>query len=120
MTTHPLLYDPDCGFCKLCVAVLLRWDRRGRLRAVPGENLDSWRLVLPDGTVRSAGAAFPPLLLLLPGGAPLAWLTERFPGVTERAYRFVAGHRSAIGRLIPQVAGDWAERVISESAPSSR
>jgi predicted DCC family thiol-disulfide oxidoreductase YuxK len=120
MTPHPLLYDPDCGFCKLCVAVLLTWDRRGRLRPVPGEELDSWQLALPDGTVRSAGAAFPPLLRLLPGGAPLAWLTGRFPGVTERAYRWVADRRSAFGRLIPHVAGNWADRVISDSAHESR
>jgi predicted DCC family thiol-disulfide oxidoreductase YuxK len=120
VTAHPLLYDPDCGFCKACVAVLLRWDRHGRLRPVPDEELDSWRLILPDGTVRSAGAAFPPLFRLLPGGSLPAWLTARFPGATERAYRWVAGHRSTIGRLMPQVAKKWADRVISDSARRSR
>jgi predicted DCC family thiol-disulfide oxidoreductase YuxK len=120
MSTHALLYDPDCGFCRVCVAVLLRWDRRGCLRPVPGEELDSWQLVLPDGTVFAAGAAFPPLLRLLPAGAPLAWLGERFPGATERAYRWVAGHRSVLGRALPQRARDWADRGISGRARSGR
>jgi predicted DCC family thiol-disulfide oxidoreductase YuxK len=120
MTPHPLLYDPDCAFCKLCVAVLLTWDTRGRLRPVPGEELDSWQLILPDGSVRSAGDAFPPLFRLLPGGAVLAWLTERFAGATNRAYRWVADHRSAFGRLIPQAARRWSDRVISDSARESR
>ncbi|HET8822589.1 MAG TPA: DCC1-like thiol-disulfide oxidoreductase family protein [Thermoleophilaceae bacterium] len=120
MTATPILYDPDCGFCRVCVAVVLRWDRESRLRPVPGENLDSWQLVLPDGTALSAGAAFPPLFRLLPGGAPLARLTDRFPGPADRAYRWVADHRSALGRPIPGAVKRWADRVISESAADSR
>ncbi len=120
MTPAPVVYDPDCGFCRVCVAVLLRWDRHARLRPVQGRDLDSWQLGLPDGSVRSAGAAFPPLFRLLPGGAPLAWLTARFPGATERGYRTVADHRGAIGRLLPGAAKRWADRVISESRPGDR
>jgi predicted DCC family thiol-disulfide oxidoreductase YuxK len=120
MTPAQLVYDPDCGFCRVCVAVLLRWDRHGRLRPVPGQGLDSWRLGLPDGSVRSAGAAFPPLFRLLPGGAPLARLSERFPGASERGYRLVADHRGAIGTLLPGAARRWADRVISESRPGDR
>ena len=116
MTAHPLLYDPDCGFCRVCVAVLLRWDRDRRLRPVPGENLDSWQLILPDGTVLSAGDAFPALFRLLPGGAPLALLTEKFPRASEAGYRWVADHRSGFGRLLPAAARRWADRVISESS----
>ena len=120
MTKHAILYDPDCGFCRVCVAVLLRWDRNRQLRPVPGEELDSWQLVLPDGTVVSAGAAFSPLFRLLPGGGPLARLTDRFPGASEAAYRFVADHRTAFGRPLPAAAKRWADRVISESARNSR
>ena len=120
MTAHPILYDPDCGFCRVCIAVVLRWDTHGRLRPVPGEDLESWQLVLPDGTVRSAGAAFSPLFRLLPGGAPLARLTDRFPGAAERGYRWVADHRTALGRLLPAAARGWADRVISESGRESR
>ena len=120
MTKYLIRYDPDCAFCRACVAVLLRWDRRRRLRPVPGENLDSWQLVLPDGTVRSGGAAFAPLFRLLPGAAPLARLTARFPDAAERAYRWVADHRSVFGRPLPASARRWADRVISESEPGSR
>jgi predicted DCC family thiol-disulfide oxidoreductase YuxK len=120
VTVHSILYDPDCGFCRVCVAVILRWDRHDRVRAVPGEELDSWRLELPDGSVRSAGDAFPPLLRLLPGGTPLARLSERLPGASNRGYRWVADHRSGFGRLLPDAVKSWADRVISESARDSR
>jgi predicted DCC family thiol-disulfide oxidoreductase YuxK len=120
MTAHPILYDPDCGFCRVCVALVLSWDREGRLRPVPGEDLESWQLILPDGTILSAGDAFPALFRLLPGGAPFAWLTGRFPGAANRAYRWVADRRSGFGRLLPGAAKRWADRVISGSARDSR
>lgn len=120
MTPAQLVYDPDCGFCRVCVAVLLRWDRQGRLQPVPGQDLDSWQLGLPDGSMRAAGAAFPPLFELLPGGAPLARLSARFPGASERGYRLVADHRGSIGRLLPTPTKRWADRVISESRPGDR
>jgi predicted DCC family thiol-disulfide oxidoreductase YuxK len=120
MEPHPLVYDRDCGFCRVCVAVVLKWDRDGRLEPVPGENLDSWRLILPDGSERSAGAAFSPLFRLLPGGEPFARLVDRFPGASERGYRWVAGRRTAFGRAIPDRVRRWADRVISESAPRGR
>jgi predicted DCC family thiol-disulfide oxidoreductase YuxK len=112
---HTVLYDDDCGFCKWSLDKILAWDRRDRLRAVaiqspegqellasvpPDERLDSWHLVEPGGTVRSAGAGAAPLARVLPGGRPLGFLFERFPGTTERAYRFVAGRRSWFGRRL--------------------
>jgi predicted DCC family thiol-disulfide oxidoreductase YuxK len=149
MSTHTILYDPDCGFCRVCVAVVLRWDRHGRLRPVSltsteGEALlagmaesgrmASWHLVearwLGNGAenapnpnhleIRSAGAAFSPLFRLLPGGAPLARLTESFPEAADRAYRWVADHRTLFGRLLPDAVRRWADRVISEFAADSR
>jgi predicted DCC family thiol-disulfide oxidoreductase YuxK len=125
MATHTLLYDPDCGFCRVCVALLLKWDRDGRLRPEPGADLDSWRLIPPDGTGIGAGAAFSPLLRLLPGGAPFARLADRFPGPADRGYRWVADRRSKFGKPIPASVKRWADRVIaersiSESAPSGR
>jgi predicted DCC family thiol-disulfide oxidoreductase YuxK len=135
MTAYSILYDPDCGFCRVCVAVVLRWDRHGRLRPVsltstdgigllPGmpedERMASWHLVLPNGTIHSAGAAFSPLFRLLPGGGPPARLTDRFPRAAEVAYRFVAEHRTAFGKPLPAAAKRWADRVISESARNSR
>jgi predicted DCC family thiol-disulfide oxidoreductase YuxK len=134
MTPVPILYDPDCGFCRVSLAVFLRWDNRGRLRPValgsdeadsllrgmPEEQrMASWHLALP-GAVYSAGAAFEPLFELLPGGRLLARLCARFPRVCERGYRLVADHRSALGRVLPAAARRWADRVISGSRPDGR
>ena len=62
MTTHAIVYDPDCGFCRVCVAVVLKWDRERRLRPVAlrsteadrmlagmpeDEQMASWHLVEP-------------------------------------------------------------------------
>jgi predicted DCC family thiol-disulfide oxidoreductase YuxK len=120
MTAHTLVYDPDCGFCRVCAAVILRWDRHRRLRPAPGEELESWQLIRPDGTVLAAGDAFPELLRLLPGGKPLATLTERFQGPANRAYWWVADRRSAFGKPLPDAVKRWADRVISESERRSR
>jgi predicted DCC family thiol-disulfide oxidoreductase YuxK len=135
MTATPILYDPDCGFCRVCVALLLRWDRDGRLRPVPlggpeanellgempdAERMASWHLVRADGSVRSAGRAFPDLFGMLPAGAPLARLTGLFPRASERGYRWVADQRTTLGRPIPDAARRWADRVISESRADNR
>jgi predicted DCC family thiol-disulfide oxidoreductase YuxK len=132
MTTYPILYDPDCGFCRVCVAALLKWDRGRRLRPVAlrstaadallegmpdNERMSSWHLVTGDGTIHSAGHAFPELFRLLPGGTPLARLSARFPHASDRGYRWVAEHRSLFGRPLPDAVQHWADGVISESGP---
>jgi predicted DCC family thiol-disulfide oxidoreductase YuxK len=109
-----LLYDADCGVCRRLLAWVLRWDRDGRLEPValqsreaaalladltPEQRLDSWHLISPSGERFSAGAAFPPLLRLLPGGRLPAAATARFPGLAERGYRLVADHRSTLSKL---------------------
>jgi predicted DCC family thiol-disulfide oxidoreductase YuxK len=114
-----LLYDPDCGFCRWCTAKVLAWDRRRRVRPVPIEDealLSSWHLIAPDGRRYSAGAAFPPLLRLLPYGAPLAAVFARFPRATERGYRLVADNRSLFGKLVSRGARERATRRIRERA----
>ena len=100
--------------------MILKWDRGGRLRAVPGEDLDSWQLVFPDGTMRGAGAAFSPLFRLLPGGRPLARMTDRIPSASERGYRWVADRRSTFGKLTTLRETLRADRVISESERRGR
>jgi predicted DCC family thiol-disulfide oxidoreductase YuxK len=109
-----VLYDQHCGFCKWSLEKILAWDRSKRLRPVPiqseeGERLlagvdpevrlDSWHLVSSDGKLFSAGAAAEPLARILPWGRPLAAVFGAFPGLTERAYRYVAGHRNRWARL---------------------
>jgi predicted DCC family thiol-disulfide oxidoreductase YuxK len=110
-----VLFDRDCGLCLWAAERLRRWDRGGRLAFVPlgtpradallphltpRERLGSWHLATPDGRVRSGGAAVPGVLELLPGGRPLAAAARRFPGPTDRAYRWVADHRTVLGRLL--------------------
>jgi predicted DCC family thiol-disulfide oxidoreductase YuxK len=112
--SYAVLYDRDCGFCLWSLDKILAWDRRRVLRPVAiqseeGERLlasvparrrlDSWHLVA-KGEVSSAGAAAPPLFEVLPGGRPLAAVLRAFPGLTERAYRWVADHRSLLVRLL--------------------
>jgi predicted DCC family thiol-disulfide oxidoreductase YuxK len=114
-----VLYDRDCGLCRWIVAKLLAWDRRGRLRAVaiqspegqtlladlpPEERLAAAHAIDGAGRRYSGGAAAPPILRELPGGRPLAALLAAFPRVTDRAYRWVAEHRSLVGKLIPERA----------------
>jgi predicted DCC family thiol-disulfide oxidoreductase YuxK len=125
--TWTVIYDEDCGLCRTLLAPLLRADSARRLRplALGAPEADrlladlsveqrnaSWHLVDPAGRRTSAGAAAPPLLRLLPHGALPAALLARVPGTTERAYRFVAEHRSPIGRLVPSAAKRRATGVL--------
>lgn len=112
-----VLYDGDCGFCKWLLAMLLRFDRAGRLRPValqrpeaeallagldPAEWMVSMHLVSPDGTRTSAGEAVPLLLGLLSGGRLPAAVFARFPRATSAGYRWVATHRIGISRFVPR------------------
>jgi predicted DCC family thiol-disulfide oxidoreductase YuxK len=116
-----VLYDDDCGFCRWTLALLLTWDRRRRLWPAPiagtvgdrwlagmpaEERLASWHLVEAGGRVSSAGAGLADVLPYVPGGGLLAPVLRRAPVAVERAYRFVADHRSGFSRFVP----GWAVR----------
>jgi predicted DCC family thiol-disulfide oxidoreductase YuxK len=119
-TPATVFYDADCGFCVWCVARVMAWDRRGRLRFAPLQDqvaaapvreqvdddrlMESWHLVTEDGRVYSAGGAFVPLLRRLPGGRLLAPIAERFPRLLDHAYYWVADRRSGFGRLLTEGA----------------
>jgi predicted DCC family thiol-disulfide oxidoreductase YuxK len=125
-----LVYDGACGFCRWITARILRIDRRGRLAPIaladpaiprilahltPDERAASWHLVAPDGAVRSAGAAVPALLRLLPGGRLIAWLPAAAPRTTDRLYRWLARRRGTLGVWLGEercevVPGDDAGR----------
>ena len=62
----------------------------------------SWHLVAPDRRRWSAGYAAPPLLRLLPAGRTPAAVLAAAPEITDRAYRWVADHRSKFSKLIPK------------------
>ena len=124
-----VLYDSDCGFCKWLLAILLRWDRAGRLQPIAlqgseaaellhgvtaAERMASWHLISPAGERRSGGAAVAPLLRTLPGGGVPAAVIARFPGLTDRAYRWVAAHRSTLSRLVPARAKARAGSAVAE------
>jgi predicted DCC family thiol-disulfide oxidoreductase YuxK len=111
-----VLYDADCGLCVWLLSRLLRWDRALQLRPVPLQRADadelladlspaeraaSWHLISPAGWRCSGGAALPALLRLLPRGRAPAALFERFPGLADRGYRWVAEHRAALSRIVP-------------------
>ena len=120
-----LFYDGDCGFCRWCVAKVLAWDRDGSVTPLaiqspeaaevlagvePERRLASWHFLDSDGAVFSAGAAFSPLLRLLPGGSPLAALASRRPRGVERAYGLVAANRGTLGALVTKGARGRADR----------
>jgi predicted DCC family thiol-disulfide oxidoreductase YuxK len=89
-----VLYDRDCGFCRWSADRILAWDRARRLRAVAIQSVEGARLLAaldPDARLGSWH---------LPGGQPLASLFAMFPGLTARAYTFVARHRALWARVL--------------------
>lgn len=133
-----LLYDADCGFCKWIVSGLLAWDRHKQLMPCalqstqaqellsdidPDERLASWHLVSPEQNRISAGPALVPLLRLLPAGTLPAFGIARLPQLTNRAYDWLANHRSQLSRAVPaalkQRASARVEDVEAERAAES-
>ncbi len=122
-----MVYDHDCGLCRVVAALVLVADRRRRLVPLalqdpeaadllapvpPAVRPRSWHLVAPDRRVVSAGAAVPTLCRLLPGFGLLGVLCGAAPNVTERVYAGLAGHRRRIGRRIPGRVVGWATAVL--------
>ncbi len=113
--TKPVLfYDQDCGFCRWSTDRIITWSR-GRVEAAslqgpradaalrhidPARRMRSWHFVRPDGTVRSAGAAVPDLLEVLPGVGFMAPVARVFRWPLEGLYWLVARNRHRLSRLI--------------------
>ncbi len=108
-----LLYDADCGFCRVCVAVLLVKDRHHRMEPValqdpravallPGldeaARMASWHLVAPDGRVWSAGTR------IGPGAAAAAG--RRLRGEGRGAIPGCGGSRLLVRGAAPRTAGE--------------
>jgi predicted DCC family thiol-disulfide oxidoreductase YuxK len=129
-----VIYDADCGFCRWSLGRVLALDSRRLLRPVElgtaeanarladltaEERATSWHLVSPDGRRASAGAAVAPLFRMLRYGRLPAAVLAHMPTVTERGYRWVADHRSWLGRLIPDAAKRRADARIRQRATSA-
>jgi len=111
---HALLYDGECGFCRLAAKTALRLDDDDRLRAVaiqseegqrlltevpPELRLDTFHLLTPGGQVLSGPDAAAPLARLLRGGHVPSRAMRRFPKQTAGAYRLISRRRGTLGRL---------------------
>ena len=129
-----VLYDHDCGFCRWSVGRLLAWDRAGRLRALtiqsaegqrlladlaPEQRLASAHAIDASGRRTSGGDALAPVAAVLPGGAPLAALGRRAPGLARAGYRALAGRRALFGRLVSDAAKARADERIAQRNASS-
>jgi predicted DCC family thiol-disulfide oxidoreductase YuxK len=114
-----VLFDEDCGLCRWSASKLRTRDTDGGLRFVGIRSetgstilrtmdletrLASWHVAAENGAVWSGGAAIPVVARRLRGGAPVAWLTETFPEITERLYRWIAAHRLVLARLLGEQA----------------
>lgn len=132
-----IYYDADCGFCRRVLRIVLRLDHfNGRMlspRAIqdpgaaialapltPAEQLASWHLRLPNGSVVSGGAAIPTLLRVWgwPEWAPA--LFERFPDATDAGYQWAARHRAQLGlltRWMPDLPAERRKRVEKRENP---
>ncbi len=122
MSKRPrVYYDPDCGFCRWTLALILRWDRRRRLAPVAierPEDLDSWHFER-GGRRWSAGKAFAPLLEELPGGRLLAPLARRLEWLLVPTYGWVAEHRTALSKLVPAGSKRRADALVAAYAAAS-
>ncbi len=109
-----LIWDGDCGFCRGTVEWVLRLDREGLLMAVPYQECRGWlpdavlarsdaqaHLRSPDGRywgggavpIRITGLLGHPIIERLLDTPPLRW-------ATGLGYRWVARHRSRLGRWV--------------------
>jgi predicted DCC family thiol-disulfide oxidoreductase YuxK len=124
-----LFYDGACGFCKVCVALLLRWDRWRRLDPIAIQDPEGQRLLAPipeaerlrsahvmaaNGEILSGAEGAPALLRQLPAGRPLAALLAIAMPLTRLVYRLVTAARPAIGWILPAAWRRWASGLIAE------
>ncbi len=110
-----LVFDGECGFCTRCVHWLHRLDRRARIETVPyqasgvpesigataTECGDAVQWVGPDGQRRSGAAAVNGALDVLTRTPVPSALYRLTSGLQERAYAWVADHRSRFPGTTP-------------------
>lgn len=113
-----LLYDGSCGFCRRCVALLVRLDSQQRVARVdmtseaagslmttisPQRRHQSMHVIRPDGRVLHAGVALRAVLCQVQPEA--RWRSAGYwplvPTLIDRAYDLVAALRGPLGRVTP-------------------
>ncbi len=109
-----LVYDGDCGFCRLWIERLkaLAGDRiecapyqeaSSRFPQIPIENFArAVQLILPSGEVLAAAHAVFRAEAYAPGRGWMLWAYERIPGaavLSEAFYRFVARRRPFFSKV---------------------
>lgn len=110
-----LVFDGECGFCTRCVDWLRRLDPQGRIDvqplqaegvpasigATPEECHEAVQFLGPDGVRRAGADAVNGVLAVLTGTALPSTLYRASSGLQERAYRWVADHRSRFPGTTP-------------------
>ena len=114
MPDHVLIYDGDCAMCTRWMERVRRWDRDGRIEALPLQSpvvaarfpqlthdalMEAMHFVEPDGRVSAGAQAAERMLRILPLGGGLGWLFH-LPGarrIADRVYRTVAANRARLG-----------------------
>jgi predicted DCC family thiol-disulfide oxidoreductase YuxK len=129
-----VLYDRDCGFCRWSIGRLLAWDRQRRVRPLAIQSEEGERLLadLPQderlarahaidaaGRRTSGGDALAPVAAVLPGGAPLAAVGRRAPGLVRTVYDAIAARRPFFGRFVTERAKARADALIAQRSASS-
>lgn len=130
-----VLYDADCGFCRWSVARLLALDRRGRLSPqaiqseagerllaglAPDRRLATAHVATADGHVASGGDAVALVAAAGTRNAAAGPLARAIAPVSRRVYRFVAGNRRALGRLVTPTMLQAADaRIAARTAAQS-
>lgn len=116
-----LVYDGDCGFCRLwidywrslCVERVIFapfQEVAGDLPEIPLEHFKkSVQLVTPGGEVFRGAEAVLRALAYVSGKGWLLWMYKKIPGfsfMSEAAYRLIAAHRSFFLRVTRILWGD--------------
>lgn len=120
-TGRPLLiYDGDCGFCRLWIDYWRKLTRdrvayapfqevAARFPEIPLEEFArSVQFITADGKVLSGAHAVFQALAYAPSKAWMLWVYTNVPGaafLAEWAYRLVAGHRPFFQRLVRLLGG---------------
>jgi predicted DCC family thiol-disulfide oxidoreductase YuxK len=109
-----LLFDGVCALCNWTVRVVLRLDRRGRIRFAPLEGEYAARVLERHPEAREVDS----MILVEPDAGPPGAGTERVHVKSDAVLRLaplLGGPWRAAGvlRLVPRRARDWAYDVIA-------